>query len=193
MISNIALGLASLYFFGLHKSKNRYWAFFFLAMALAAFVGGIYHGFPELGMQSRFISWSLLSVALFFAQWAVFSKKINNYLLIFFLLKGIILLSFAITNVDFLYLIIDSLISMLGFVILGNLLIIKESYKLINIGIFISIISAIISRMELSLNPDYLNYNDIGHYITIISLLLISQGVSKLEEKSWVDDTIMSS
>jgi len=192
MISNIALGLASLYFFGLHKSKNRYWAFFFLAMALAAFVGGIYHGYPELGTHFRFISWSLLSIALFFAQWAVFNKKINNYLLIFFLLKGVVLLSFAIVNADFLYMIIDSLISMFGFVILGNLIFFKDSYKLINIGIFISVISAIISRMEFTLHPDYMNHNDIGHYITIISLYLISLGVSNLEEKSWANETLIT-
>ncbi len=190
MISNIILGLASLYFYNLLRNKNKLWAFFFLAMSLAAFIGGIYHGYPESGNIARFISWAFLSTALFFAQWAVFRNKTTTLLLIFFLLKGITLLLLAIIYVDFVYLIIDSIISMLGFVFIGNLIFIKESYKLINIGISVSIISAIISQMKITIDPDYLTYNDIGHYITIISFLLIARGISKLEDESCAEDRI---
>jgi len=184
MLSNVILGLAALYFFSLHRSINRLWGFFFLSLSLGAFIGGIYHGNPEIGNQPRFFSWAFLSIALFFAQWAVFQKNANLLLLFFFILKGIILLIFSIIYVDFVYLIYDSIISMIGFVFVGNLIFIKEPYRLINIGISISIISAIISRMKVSLDPDYLTHNDIGHYITIISLLLISRGVNKLGSTS---------
>jgi len=180
MISNIILGFASLYFYRLHRKDNRFWAFFFLSIALAAFIGGIYHGFPKEANLLRFVSWSFLSSALFFAQWAVFSKKSNSLLFVFIFLKDIFFLFLSIIYIDFGFLIADSLISMIGFVVFGNLFFTKEPFKWINIGIFISIIAAIVSRTRLTLEPNYLNYNDIGHYITIISLWLISIGVGNL-------------
>jgi len=73
----------------------------------------------------------------------------------------------------------DIAISLLGFVVIGNSFFIKGISNKISLGIMISISSAIIVVLKLNIHPEYLTANDIGHYISIISLLYISKGIGE--------------
>lgn len=177
MISDIVLSIFAFYLFNVHRSTNPKWSMFFLFMGVSAFIGGIYHGYNIIGEPFRFLSWACLTVALLFAQNATY-KHINNKLVkILYTSKSIILLFLSINTGDFSFIVIDTAISMLGFIVIGNTFFLRSSSKYINYGILISISSAFFVVSKTSLHAEYFTCNDIGHYITILSLLVISKGV----------------
>jgi len=180
MISNLFLGIFGFYFYFRHKSYNKKWSLFFLFMGFSAFVGGVYHGFPEVGEQYRFLAWSLFSISLISAQIAAYQSNKNLSVKLTFILKSILLLFLAIENANFVYLIIDTAISMLGFIVIGNMLFLKTLPHNITYGILISFTAAFFVIFKISLSPQYLNYNDIGHCISILSLVVISKGVGEI-------------
>jgi hypothetical protein len=146
-------------------------------MGISSFVGGMYHGFFETYEQLRFLSWTLFSAALVFAQLAAYQYDRNNLIKVVFVLKSIVLLLLSIQYVSFSFLVIDTVLSLFGFVVVGNLLYLKSLSTYISYGIVISFASVFVVVFELDLYPEYLTQNDIGHYISVLSLLIISKGV----------------
>jgi hypothetical protein len=149
-------------------------------MGFSAFVGGIYHGFPEIGEQYRFLSWSLFSISLISVQIAAYQSNNNLPIKLVFILKSVLLLFFAIQNTNFGYMVFDAAISMLGFIVIGNAFFLKTLPPNITYGILISLSAAFFVVFKISFSSEYLNYNDIGHYISILSLFIISKGVSEI-------------
>ena len=179
MISDLILGIFAFYFFIQNKNISKNWGFFFLFMSIAAFFGALFHGNEFIGEQYRFISWSLLSASLIFAQLATYSKFKSFKLNMFFVLKSVIFLFLAIRYSQFLYMVTDIAISLLGFVVIANFMFRKDVSNKISYGILISISSAIIVILKVDVHHYYLTANDIGHYISIISLMYISKGVGE--------------
>jgi len=177
MVSDLILSIFAFYLFSQHRILSKLWSMFFLFMGLSAFVGGIYHGFPEIGEQFRFLSWTLFSSSLIYAQLAAYKSVKSNSVKIIFILKSIILLFLSILYHDFGFIVIDTAMSMLGFVLIGNLFFIKSLSKYINYGIMVSFASAYFVIYKISFHAQHLTYNDIGHYISIVSIILISRGV----------------
>ena len=149
-------------------------------MGFSAFVGGAYHGFPEIGEQYRFLSWSLFSISLISAQVAAYQSNNNLPIRLVFILKSVLLLFLAIQNVNFGYMVLDTAISMLGFIVIGNALFLKILPPNITYGIFISFTAAFFVIFKISISTQYLNYNDMGHYLSILSLAVISRGVGEI-------------
>ncbi len=177
MISDLILSIFAFYFYLQHRNHSNKWSFFFLFMGVSAFVGGIYHGFPNIGEQSRFLSWSFFSTSLIFAQLAAYQYVKNRTLKSIFILKTILLLFLSILNASFIYILIDTVVSMLGFIVIGNLFFLKSLSNYITYGILISLTSAFIVIFKISFHPQYLTCTDIGHYISILSIAVISKGV----------------
>jgi len=183
MISNLFLGIFGFYFYFKHKSINVKWSLFFLFVGLSAFVGGVYHGYPEIGEQYRFLSWSLLSISLISAQIAAYQENKNVSVKLIIILKSVLLLFLSIKNANFGYMVLDTAMSMLGFIVIGNALFLKTLPPNITYGILISFAAAFFVIFKISISPQYLNYNDIGHYISILSLAVISKGVSDISSE----------
>jgi hypothetical protein len=179
MVSNLLLGVFAFYFYFQHRKLSKIWSLFFLFMGFSAFVGGVYHGFPDVGEQYRFLSWSLFSISLISAQIAAYQNNNNLSIKLIFILKSVMLLFFAIQNANFDYMVIDTAISMIGFIVIGNMLFFKTLPANITYGILISFAAAFCVVLKISISPIYMNYNDIGHYISILSLFLISKGVNE--------------
>jgi uncharacterized protein DUF6962 len=179
MVSDLILSMFAFYFFFQHRNVCKKWSLFFLFMGLSAFIGGIYHGYPGIGEQFRFISWTLLSISLINAQLAAYSNVKNNTLKLVLVTKSILLLILALQNVNFTLMIIDTAFSMLGVIVLGNILFLKSLSNYITYGILISLTSVFFIVFKISLNPKYLNYYDIGHYISILSISFMSWGIKK--------------
>jgi len=72
--------------------------------------------------------------------------------------------------------IVDTALSMLGFIVIGNLLFIIPLSNYIIYGVLISLISVFFIIYKINFYEQYLTYIDIGHYISIISLIVISIG-----------------
>lgn len=179
MISDLILSIFTFYFFFQHRTSSKLWSLFFLFIGLSALVGGIYHGFVEIGEQYRFLSWSLLSVSLIFAVFAVYAKQLNKLLKSLIILKSFTLLILSFHYCSFTFMIIDTVVSLFVFIFIGNLLFMKSLSKYISFGILISFCSVLFIAFKISPHPQYLTYNDIGHYISIISLSMISFGVKE--------------
>jgi len=146
-------------------------------MGLSAFVGGVYHGYPNIGNTYRFLSWTFFSGSLIFAQLASYQDVNDKPIKSIFILKSILLLFMAIHSLNFEFIVIDAFVSMFGFIVIGNLLFLKSLSPYITYGILISFISAFFLIFKISFSPKYMNYNDIGHYISILSAIVISKGV----------------
>ena len=179
MISDFILGLFAFYFFIQNRNISKNWSMFFLFMAVAAFIGSAFHGNPDIGQQFRFLSWSVLSASLIFAQLATYERLKSFSLNMLFVVKSVLFLSFAIHYSEFMYMVTDIAISLLGFVVIGDLWVFKSPSKKITYGILISISSALIVTLKLDIHSEYLTANDLGHYISIISLMYISKGVGE--------------
>ncbi len=180
MISDLILGIFAVIFCVLLFKKNANWSLFFLFMGISAFAGGFWHGyFDETNNLLRFISWTFLSVSLLFPAFELY--KNNKILKIFFIVISVILLFFAIYYCDFLFMEINAVIVMLGFVLVKSIIKSKrnKAYVFIYSGILISLISVFFQIKRYSF-AEYLDFNDIGHYITIVSLLVIYIGVNKV-------------
>jgi hypothetical protein len=146
-------------------------------MGLSAFTGGIYHGNEELGEGLRFLSWSFLSAALVFALLGAYKGIGSRWLRIFFLTKSAVMLSLAIYSANFAYMAVDTAISLMGFVVVGNLVFLRNQSRWILLGIMISLFSAFVFSNQITLHEEYLTANDIGHYISIPSLFFMMIGV----------------
>ncbi len=179
MISDIILSIFAFYFYFIHRNNNKQWSYFFLLIGLSALVGGIYHGYNEIGEQYRFLSWGFLSASLIFAINAVYHQLINFWLKSLVLLKSILLLTLSIYYSNFMFMVFDTLLSLLVFIVIGNLIFIKSLSKYISYGILISLSSVFFIVFQVNSDSQYLTYNDIGHYITIITLGFISKGAKE--------------
>jgi len=179
MISDLILSLFAFQIFFQIKGMNKKWSLFFLFMGFSALIGGIYHGFSAVGEQYRFLSWAFLSVSLIYAILAAYSKHTNITFITIIFTKSILLLTLSIYNSDFIYMVLDTSITMFGFIVIGNIVYLKSLSGYITNGILLSIISAFFVITRTSFHSQYLTYNDIGHYITILSLLTISKGIRK--------------
>ena len=177
MISNIVLGTFALLYFMLTGISVKHWSLFFLFICLSAFSGAVYHNDVSNGEIFRFFSWGLLSVALLFALQATYFHVDNKLLKIFFIFKSLLLLSLAISNADFIFMAIDTFISLMVFIVIGNYIYLHNVSRWKIYGIVISVSSALIFVNQIVLHKDYLTPNDIGHYISVISLFFIMIGV----------------
>lgn len=183
MISDLILGVFAIAFYLLSYRLNKFWSYFFLFMGLSAIMGGFYHGYTEIGESFRFLSWSFLSVALLFALLGAYQGFGNKVLRMIFLLKSAVLLFLSIYFVNFGFMAVDTAISLLGFIVFGNIFFLHNQSRWIMMGIIVSLSSAFIFANHISYDEVYFTANDIGHYITIISLLLMFIGVRKTAEK----------
>lgn len=179
MLSDTILSLFAFYYFLQHRKLDKKWSLFFLFMGLSAFIGGIYHGFINIGEQFKYLSWSFLSASLISAQLAVYKSNKNLILKIIFISKSVVLLFISIQNNQFDFMVIDIAASMLGFILIGDIFFLKSLSKYINYGIVISFTSVFAIIAEFNIHPEYGTTNDIGHYISVLSLMMISKGVHK--------------
>ncbi len=177
MISDLILSFFAFGFFYKLKDMDANWSLFFGFMSLSAFSGALYHGFNNLGESLRFFSWSMLAVSIIFAQRASYLEYNSKILNAIFILSGIIFLSLSIVYSNFIFMVINMIIGLFGFVVLGGLIFLKDNSKKIIIGILISFSSVFFVITKTSIHDEYLNYNDIGHYISILSLYIVTLGV----------------
>ncbi len=180
MLSDLFLGAFAFTFFFKHHRSSRAWSLFFLFMGSSALFGGIYHGYPSLGENLRFFSWSLLSAAMVAGPLAAFPTMKHPVIKAIIFLKSMIFLYLSVQSSNFSYMVVDTAISMLGYIVIGNALYFKTLPTKISYGILISIASTLFVALKISFHQLYMTYNDIGHYITILSLYYISQGVSAI-------------
>jgi hypothetical protein len=179
MLSDLVLSAFSLIFFFRIKELDKNWSLFFAFMSLSALSGAIYHGYTHIGEGLRFFSWSMLAVSIIFAQRASYKEYESKLLNSIFLFNGALFLSLAIYNADFIYMVLNIVVGLFGFVVLGGLIYLKGNSNKIIYGILISFTSVFFVIAKISVDDKYLNFNDIGHYISVISLYVMTLGIKE--------------
>jgi hypothetical protein len=183
MISDTILFLFAILFFFQQRNYNQLWSYFFLFMGLSALFGALYHGFEEQMEQLRYISWTFLYFALVFSLIAEYRLKANVWVLRFFVFKGLPMLFLSIYYQVFFYMMIDTLVSLVFLIVVAHWLRIIEVHPLVITGILLSFSSVFFQLSKINIDDNYLNYNDIGHYISIISMMLMSKGI----KEKWIE------
>ena len=184
---------------GLLLLKNRnqqysrsFWAIAFLALALAAVLGGTWHGFPApvLSRSTLFRLWTLTLISAGVASFgmlagsafAVASGGLRLALLAFAAVK---LAGFALwiqTNQGFIVVILDTGIAMLVVALLHAFDHRSAASRWILAGVGVSLAGALVQAAGLAPHPQF-NHNDLYHVIQIAAMVLYYRGVARMQDR----------
>ena len=154
-------------------------------MGSSALTGAIGHGFTFDGsLFVRILSWNLLAVAVLLAEFASLkgSRLFNQKIQILLLIKTVVVVLISWKSALFTASVVNVAIGMFGIVLPVHVFLFpgnKRKTKLLVLGVVTLIIPGLIFLLKVTPNSDYLNANDLGHYLTIIPLILIFLGVRK--------------
>jgi hypothetical protein len=177
LLTDYALGAVSAYL-GVRLFRfSRYWALAFLALALAAFLGGTWHGLVQSDLLWKA---TLLSVGVAsFGMVAGSAKKTlsENASRILSMLAGAKMLVYSgwmLVHDDFIWVIADTASAL---AIVGALHLWKRNGWMLA-GVGVSVAAALAQASGVALHRHF-NHNDLYHVIQIAAMLLLYQGLSK--------------
>jgi hypothetical protein len=177
LLTDYALGAVSAYL-GVRLFRfSRYWALAFLALALAAFLGGTWHGLVQSDLLWKA---TLLSVGVAsFGMVAGSAKKTlsESASRILSMLAGAKMLVYSgwmLVHDDFIWVIADTASAL---AIVGALHLWKRNGWMLA-GVGVSVAAALAQASGVALHRHF-NHNDLYHVIQIAAMLLLYQGLSK--------------
>lgn len=162
LVTDSALGIAALIFAARLWRGQRMWALAFAFTAIAAFCGGVYHGF---GDRTAFL-WKATVMSVGIASFFLLAGT-HRRLATVAALKLVVYLTWMTTHDGFIYVIADYGLTLL---IVG---IVHPAKKWIWGSIGVSVLGALVQQSKLTLDPKWLDYNDLYHCIQIVALWLL--------------------
>ena len=154
---------------------SRFWALGFLALALAAFLGGTWHGFVQSDalwkatvLSAGVASFSMLMGAAF----AVARGIALHALIAFATLKLLAYAAWMLTDDDFVWVVADTGISL---VLIAALYLWRfNGWMLAGVGV--SVAAGAVQASGLAPHPHF-NHNDLYHVVQIAAMLLFYRGL----------------
>jgi len=192
----LAAVCAGLGFVLLVKRQNQYsrgyWAIAFLALALAAALGGTWHGFPA-PVLSRSALFRLWTLTLFFAGVASFGMLAGSAYAAAAGGLRLALVAFAAAklagftlwiqvNQGFIVVILDTGIAMLLVGLLHALDRRNAASRWILSGVGVSLAGAAVQAGGVAPHPDF-NHNDLYHVIQAAAMVLYYRGVATMQDR----------
>jgi hypothetical protein len=177
MLTDYALGAVSAYL-GIRLFKfSKYWATAFLALALAAFLGGTWHGWWQ-----NDVLWkaTILSVGVASFGMVAGSAKIaldgagRRVLTGFAALKLLLYCGWMLFHDDFIWVIVDTASAL---AIVGALHLWRFNRWMLA-GVGVSVLAALAQAGGLALHRHF-NHNDLYHVVQIAAMLLFYRGLSR--------------
>jgi len=205
LITDYVLGAVSMFLgsrliiFGLDRRQRSvlFWGIAFVATAMAALVGGTYHGFlGQLGSSGQFVLWKL---TMLFAGAMSFSMLTGSLLgtvnpslwpwvIALTVSKFVVFLIFVTKTDNFLVVIMDYLPAMVGVLICHLIQAYKSpspSHLWISCGVLISVFGAWLQQENVGLSPNF-NHNDLYHVIQTVGMVAFFKGAALLRDKEEV-------
>lgn len=198
VISDIIMGIASLYFFyvlfKISESRlQKHTSFFFFFLGLSSLIGAFAHGFYfYTGKSLHYVTWILTGIATYFFEYGISENfKIEKNKRVFIRLIEIQLAVYMVITtifMNFLTVKINTAVGLLGvgFPILVHRLFKEKKINNLYImsGIILAIIPAIFHKANFPIISIF-NANDLSHFFLILCLFLIYTGFYKnsTEEK----------
>ena len=156
---------------------SRYWAIAFLALALAAFLGGTWHGvFPSSALwKATILSVGVASFGMVAGSALLATRGfVRNTLTSFAALKLLLYSGWMLFHDDFIWVIADtgSALAIVGALHLWRF----NGWMLAGVGV--SVAAALAQASGLALHRHF-NHNDLYHVVQIAALLLFYRGLSR--------------
>lgn len=175
MLTDYALGAVSAWL-GLRLLKvTRYWAVAFLAIALAAFLGGTWHGFvqSDLLWKATVLSVGVASFGMV-AGSAADTGKLRRALTLLAVAKLVLYGAWMLFHDDFIWVIADtgSALALVALLYAWRF----DGWMLAGVGA--SVAAALAQAAGLALHRHF-NHNDLYHVIQIGAMLLFYRGLSE--------------
>jgi hypothetical protein len=177
MLTDYALGAVSAYL-GVRLFRfSKYWALAFLALALAAFLGGTWHGFwqHDLLWKATILSVGVASFGMVAGSSRIVLSGPGGRLLSgFAALKLLLYSGWMLFHDDFIWVIADtgSALAIVGALHLRRF----NGWMLAGVGM--SVLAALAQASGLALHRHF-NHNDLYHVIQIAAMLLFYRGLSE--------------
>lgn len=167
----------------LYRSRlpsRRWWAAAFGALALAAFLGGTWHGFVRdpILWKATLLCAGLASFAMIGATaYATLSGNARTALFWLAGLKLVLYSYWVLRRSDFVFVIADTGIALLVVAVL-------HAWKFngpILAGVALSVAGALVQASGFSLHPHF-NHNDLYHVIQVAAMFLLYRGAQRLRD-----------
>jgi hypothetical protein len=165
----------------------RNWMWALIALAVAAFLGGTTHGFPDLPGVAPWALWKTTQAAVGLAAFFVtrgtgirhLGARMSRVVLSIAVLQLVFYLGWIAGHDEFIYSIVDYGIAF-GFALVVHARValkrLDSSSRWIAAGILVSFAAAGIQAFGLALHPNF-NHNDLYHVVQIFGTWLIYRGV----------------
>ena len=167
----------------LFKNKIYLWSYFYSFLSFSAFFGALGHGF--FGYKDNIlilISRVLMILATFFASissiYLLKKNILKTSLLIFSILSLLFTLYFIVQKNSFEINKWNTGIGILTILIihLRNVLKFEKGSKIILSGFLIVVVAGILHSLHISIG-NWINENDVAHFVSIIALIIIYKGI----------------
>jgi hypothetical protein len=175
------------------KTSVRLWGIGFSLFAVAAILGGTYHGFAYyLGEAGRKTLWQGMIYLLSFSSLFMFSGTVINSIpnrfhkicLALIAFKSLVYLSFAVNQDSFRYVLVDYLSVIIAILVLQAWVAYRykqRSAVLISSGIIILLVAAGAQQSRFTLAENF-NYNDLSHIISMVGFYFLYRGSRLLKD-----------
>ncbi|HEX6318403.1 MAG TPA: hypothetical protein VFZ84_05970 [Burkholderiales bacterium] len=177
MLTDYALGAVSAYL-GVRLFRfSKYWAIAFLALALAAFLGGTWHGFwpHDLLWTATILSVGVASFGMVTGSSRIVLSGPGGRLLSgFAALKLLLYSGWMLFHDDFIWVIADTGSAL---AIVGALHLCRFNGWMLA-GVSVSVLAALAQASGLALHRHF-NHNDLYHVVQIAAMLLFYRGLSE--------------
>lgn len=176
MLTDYALGAVSAYL-GVRLFRfSKYWAIAFLALALAAFLGGTWHGFvqSDLLWKATILSVGVASFGMVAGSSRIVMSGPGGRLLFgVAALKLLLYAGWMLFHDDFIWVIADtgSALAIVGALHLWRF----NGWMLAGVGV--SVLAALAQASGLALHRHF-NHNDLYHVVQIAAMLLFHRGLT---------------
>jgi hypothetical protein len=157
--------------------SNRFWALAFLALALAALLGGTWHGFWQSDLLWKATTLSVGVASFGMVAGSALATTQGALLRFIVVLAGLKLVAYSLWMLrhdDFVWVIVDSG-SALAIV---GLLYLRRCNGWMLAGVGISILGGAVQASALALHPNF-NHNDLYHLIQIAALVAFYRGLKE--------------
>lgn len=191
LATDYLIAIAAMLFAWRLRGTHRFWSLAFLFTAIAALLGGTYHGFvPHLAPLAAIAVWkaTLFSLGLtsFFLLLglgaAVGAGAPSRSLTAFAVVKLVVYTSWMITHDDFVWVLIDygiALLMLASFQLAAWLRHRAPSAPWILASVAVSILAAAVQASGLTLHRHF-NHNDLYHVIQVVALWLMYRGAGEM-------------
>jgi hypothetical protein len=177
LLTDYALGAVSAWLGLRLLGFSRYWAVAFLALALAAFLGGTWHGFlqSDLLWKATVLSVGVASFGMVAGSAVLTTRGVfSQTLMVFAVIKLALYCAWMLFHDDFAWVIVDT----------GSALAIVAALHLRRFnawmlaGVGVSVAAALAQANGMALHRHF-NHNDLYHVIQIAAMVLFYRGLSE--------------